>query len=103
MAIVHPSLPRPQTGQQLGLVTELEVLVQLKQGLPDAYTLFHSVDWMRPTETGTARGEIDIAVVNQAGDLMLIEVKAGGVELTAQGIFKHYGNGNARHVCNVAK
>jgi predicted RecB family endonuclease len=78
----------------------MEVLERLKEGLPDAYTLFHSVDWMRPSEAGTAHGEIDIAVVNQAGDLLLIEVKGGQVDCTPQGIFKTYRGGQVRNVAN---
>ncbi len=78
----------------------MEVLERLKLGLPDAYTLFHSVDWMRPTEAGTAHGEIDIAVVNQAGDLLLIEVKGGQVDFKPQGIFKTYHGGQVRNVAN---
>jgi hypothetical protein len=85
MAIIHPTLPLPRSYQSLGWVTEMGVLERLNQGLPDAYTLFHSVDWMRPTNVGTADGEFDIAVVNQAGDLLLIEVKGGPVDFKPQG------------------
>jgi hypothetical protein len=35
-------------------------------------------------------GEIDIVVLNQAGDVLLIEVKAGDVDFREDGIFKHY-------------
>jgi transposase InsO family protein len=100
MAIIHPTLPLPRVAQSLGWVTEMEVLDRLKQGLPDAYTLFHSVDWMRPTEVGTAHGEIDIAVVNQAGDLLLIEVKGGQIDFKPQGIFKTYHGRQVRNVAN---
>lgn len=98
MAVLHPSLPLAPVVHRQGLVTEMQVLERLKQALPDAYTLFHSVDWMRPQEGGTARGEIDIAVLNQAGDLLLIEVKGGEVQFTGKGIFKRYDQG----VRNVA-
>lgn len=97
MAHLHPSLPHHRAAASLGLATELAVLERLRDALPNAYTLFHSVDWMRPTDAGTARGEIDIAVVNQAGDLCLMEVKAGDVEFTPGGIFKHYAGGGQPH------
>jgi hypothetical protein len=100
MAIIHPTLPLPRVAQSLGWVTEMEMLKHLKQGLPDAYTLFHSVDWMRPTEVGAAHGEIDVAVVNQAGNLLLIEVKGGQVDFKPQGIFKTYRGGQVRNVAN---
>ena len=35
-------------------------------------------------------GEIDIVVVNQGGDVLLMEVKSGNVDFTAEGIFKSY-------------
>ena len=98
MAVLHPSLPLAPVVHRQGLVTEMQVLERLQKTLPDAYTLFHSVDWMRPQEGATARGEIDIAVVNQAGDLLLMEVKGGEVQFTGQGIFKRYDQG----VRNVA-
>lgn len=98
MAVLHPSLPLAPVVHRQGLVTEMQVLERLQKALPDAYTLFHSVDWMRPQEGATARGEIDIAVVNQAGDLLLIEVKGGEVQFTGKGIFKRYDQG----VRNVA-
>lgn len=34
---------------------------------------------------------MDIVAVNQAGDTLLIEVKAGDVEFRPDGIFKRYG------------
>jgi len=97
MAHLHPTLPHPRVVASQGLATEVAVLQRLQEGLPNAYTLFHSVDWMRPTESGTARGEIDIAVVNQAGDLCLLEVKAGDVKFTEGGIFKQYRPGHHAH------
>jgi predicted RecB family endonuclease len=36
-------------------------------------------------------GEVDIVVVNQAGDVLLIEVKSGPVDFGSSGIFKTYG------------
>lgn len=101
MAHIHPTLPNPRVVTARGLATEVEVLKALEHGLPDAYTLFHSVDWMRPTESGTARGEIDVVVLNQGGDVALIEIKAGDVEFTREGIFKRYASDHhSRNVVN---
>jgi predicted RecB family endonuclease len=41
--------------------------------------------------TQEQHGEIDIVIVNQAGDVLLIEVKSGDVDFTSEGIFKTYG------------
>ncbi len=103
MAILHPTLPPFRVARSLGWATEMEVLEHLTEGLPAAYTLFHSVDWMRPTPNGAARGEIDIIVVNQAGELLLIEVKAGSVEFRADGIFKPYEGEEASDVVRQVK
>ena len=69
MVHIHPSLPTPQSGHAgrlsstpLGLALELDLLQHLQLTLPDAYSLFHSVDWTHLMDSGTAHGEIDIAV-----------------------------------------
>ncbi len=80
-----------------GDYVELDLLHTLEQGLSDAFTLFHSVDWSRGTGSKEQHGEIDIVVVNQAGDVLLMEVKAGKIDFKAEGIFKTYGD----HVKNV--
>lgn len=74
-----------------GQYTEIDVLRQLVAQLPDTFTLFHSVDWAQIKPTGDSHGEIDIVVVNQSGDVALLEVKAGELQFTPQGIFKRYG------------
>jgi len=71
---------------------ELALLQTLERGLSNAFTLFHSVDWSRGTGEREQHGEIDIVVVNQAGDVLLIEVKTGKVDFLPGGIFKTYGS-----------
>jgi hypothetical protein len=90
MARLCPSLP-PRAALNVGEYAELDLLQTLERGLPDAYTLFHSVDWSRGAEAQEQHGEIDIVVVNLAGDLLLMEVKSGNVEFRPDGIFKTYG------------
>ncbi len=70
---------------------ELDLLDTLERGLSSAYTLFHSVDWSKSSGEREQHGEIDIVVVNQAGDVLLMEVKSGGVDFRPEGIFKAYG------------
>ena len=96
MARLCPSLP-PRPAMSAGDYAELALLHTLERGLPDAYTLFHSVDWSKGTGTHEQHGEIDIVVINQSGDVLLIEVKAGNLEFRVDGIFKTY-SGQAHNV-----
>ena len=98
MAQLHPSIPEHLPKRQpanAGEHAELEVLQTLERGLSGAYILFHSVDWSRGVGEGEQHGEVDIVVVNQAGDVLLIEVKAGLVDFLPEGIFKTYGTSSA--------
>lgn len=90
MAIVHPPLSciRPASA---GEYAELDILTKLAESLPDAYTLFYSVSWASQHAARDQHGELDIIVVNSAGDVALLEVKAGAVTLNENGIFKRYG------------
>ena len=96
MARLCPTLP-PRAAINVGEYAELDLLKTLELGLSDAFTLFHSVDWSRGTAALEQHGEIDIVVVNQAGDVLLMEVKSGTVDFLPGGIFKTYGG----HVSNV--
>ena len=91
MARICPSLPIAPASN-LGQKAELDLLFSLEGGLSNAYLLFHSVNWSRGSGTQEQHGEVDIVVVNQAGDVLLIEVKAGSVEFSPHGIFKTYTN-----------
>lgn len=90
LANVFPSIPL-YSAITPGEHAELEVLQLLAQQLPEAYTLFHSVEWSRGSGEAKQHGGIDIVVLNQAGNVLLIEVKAGDVEFLEGGIFKLYG------------
>jgi hypothetical protein len=89
MARLCPALPL-RAALTAGEYAELELLETLERGLSAAYTLFHSVDWAESRADRERRGEIDIVVVNQSGDVLLMEVKSGGVEFRPDGIFKTY-------------
>ena len=91
MAHLHPSAPAHWREHQTASArerAELEVLQKLERGLSAAYTLFHSVDWSRPAGAREQHGEVDIVAVNQAGDVLLMEVKAGDLEFLPDGIVK---------------
>lgn len=99
MAHLCPSISSHKGALNSGEYAELELLQTLERGLPDEYTLFHSVDWSKGIGTREQHGEIDIVIVNQAGDALLIEVKSGDVDFTSEGIFKTYG----AHVKNITR
>ena len=90
MARLCPTRPH-HSAMNAGEYAEFELLETLERGLSNAYTLFHSVDWSRGAGTKEQHGEIDIVVVNQGGDVLMMEVKSGEVEFAPTGIYKTYG------------
>ena len=69
---------------------EIETLAVLAAGLPADYTVYHAVHWTGIDGRYAIYGEIDFAVVNLAGDLLLIEQKSGFLQETADGLVKQY-------------
>jgi hypothetical protein len=70
---------------------EVETLLALQSRLPDDYTVYHGVHWTREHRGDTAYGEIDFAVVNRAGHVLVIEQKNGTLEETDDGdLLAHY-------------
>ena len=69
---------------------EIETLAILAAGLPDDYTVYHAVHWTNVEHRYALYGEIDFAVVNRAGDLLLIEQKSGFLDETPDGLVKQY-------------
>jgi hypothetical protein len=69
---------------------EIETLAILADGLPDEYTVYHAVHWTNVEQRYALYGEIDFAIVNQAGDLLLIEQKSGFLSETPDGLVKQY-------------
>lgn len=70
---------------------ELETLQQLKNALPEDYTVFHGVHWSREYAAWTHFGEIDFVVLNRSGDVLFIEQKNGLLEESTAGLIKRYG------------
>ena len=69
---------------------EIETLAVLADGLPDEYSVYHAVHWTGMDGRYAIYGEIDFAVVNLAGDLLLIEQKSGFLDETPDGLVKQY-------------
>lgn len=59
---------------------EIETLALLAATLSDAYTVYHGVHWTRVNSSHALVGEIDFAIINPAGDLLLIEQKSGCIQ-----------------------
>lgn len=76
-----------------GHYRERDVLVQLSDGLPSDWVVLHSVDWssIRPDDATQRFGEIDVVIMAPWGHLVIIEVKAGALVQTAEGLGKQYG------------
>ena len=92
MALLSPSL-LPPAARQGGLYRELDVLDRLQVTLSDGYEIFHSVSLHSDHDGPDRQREIDIVVLGPAGNLLLIEVKAGTVTLRDGSIYKLYGSG----------
>lgn len=92
MAVLYPSLPPsiPVTGLQ----RELDVLRVLEQSLSGGYEIFHSVPWHTVHEGRDRHGEIDLVVLGPTGNILLLEIKSGAVELTNGVMFKMYKEGS---------
>ena len=91
MAVLYPSLPptRPINGLQ----RELDVLQMLESTLSRGYEIFHSVPWHSVHEGRDRHGEIDLIVLGPTGNILLMEIKSGAVNLTDSVMFKIYKDG----------
>ncbi|MFM2066414.1 MAG: hypothetical protein RLZZ584_1323, partial [Pseudomonadota bacterium] len=92
-ARVHPPLDRIRP-TSAGAYAEREVLVALARGLDERFQLFHGVDWVVSGPAADRHGELDIVVVNDAGDVALLEVKAGALTHDGHTLRKTYGAGS---------
>jgi hypothetical protein len=65
-----------------------ETLELLSRGLPDDYTVYHAVHWTIVEGGFSVFGEMDFAIVNRQGDVLLVEQKTGFLEEGAEGLLK---------------
>lgn len=82
---------------------EIETLALLAANLPDAYTVYHGVHWTRINQGHALVGEIDFAIVNPAGNLLLIEQKSGFLSETPEGLAKQYAKQEKRVPVQMAR
>lgn len=89
MAQISPVLDTVR--HDAGLYRELDVLERLQQSLPDGYEIFHSVAWQTAHHGEARQGEIDLVVLAPNGNILLVEVKAGELQLIDGTLIKLYG------------
>ncbi|MDO4682336.1 MAG: ATP-binding domain-containing protein [Lautropia sp.] len=88
MARLSPNLNAIR--QDTGLFRELDVLERLEESLPEGYEIFHSVAWHSIDHGQDRHGEIDIVILGPNGHLLLMEIKAGHVQLRDGELIKLY-------------
>lgn len=72
----------PRIAQEIKSAAERRVYESLKVGLPDDYTVLHSVAWVaRQPGEHAQDGEADFMLVHPRDGILVIEVKGGGVSL----------------------
>lgn len=82
---------------------EIETLAVFAAGLSDAYTVFHNVHWTRIESVGPLFGTVDFAIVNRAGDVLLIEQQSGLIEETPAGLVKRHALGEKLVATRLAR
>ncbi|MFN4266891.1 MAG: ATP-binding domain-containing protein [Aquabacterium sp.] len=92
MAKVFPPLDAMRPTHAGGYV-ERELLTKLVEGLPNTYEVFHGLDWTIAQQARDHHGELDVVVLNQAGDIAVLEIKAGEVRLDGDRMLKTYADG----------
>lgn len=89
MALVRPS-PYLGGARGRGHFRELAVLKDLEEGLPAQFAVFHNVFVHNSDGQSDEHCEIDLVIMGPDGRLVLMEVKAGGVEERDGRLYKHY-------------
>lgn len=69
---------------------EIDTLERLARALPASYTVYHAVHWTNIEDNFAIFGEIGFAVVNRAGEILLIEQKSGFLDETPEGLVMQY-------------
>jgi len=102
MAIIHPhkALSGPLTA---GDYRERDLLLQLKDGLPDSFDVFHGLGWSVMHDHQQQFGELDLTVVSPDGQVLILEVKAGDVQARDGQLIKSYGHDNNKNIGHQAR
>ena len=90
MARIHPSFPL-QAPTHLGAYRERDILRLLEQGLDNRFDVFHNLLWSGMQGEHQSFGEYDFVIVSPGGHLLILEIKAGDVTESDDGLTKNYG------------
>ncbi|MDX9706106.1 MAG: ATP-binding domain-containing protein [Azospira sp.] len=82
---------------------EIETLARLADALSDDYSVYHAVHWTNLERGYSVFGEIDFIVMNRAGELLVIEQRAGFLDETPEGLVKRYPGRTKSVVAQLAK
>lgn len=99
MASIYPpyALDPPRESDaalRYGLLKERETLARLRAGLPGSYTVFHSTHVVWSERGRLHKREADFLVMNQAGQVLMIEMKTGPLEERGGQLRKSYESGD---------
>ena len=103
MARIYPSntldgWPLSRRSMPQGQAAELEVLVYLRDNLPDHFIVFHSVHWNLRQGRALHARETDFIIVNTNGRCLLIEQKMGSLVEQGGELYKQYNDGNVKDI-----
>jgi hypothetical protein len=90
MAQIQPSISHNAL-LTAGAYRERDILRILQIGLPDSFDVFHNLPWSNLQGDVQGFGEYDMVVVSPGGQLLILEVKAGSVSASNEGLTKKYG------------
>lgn len=91
MAVIHPAIENMPHPASAGEYAERELVNLLGTAFSDNYLLFHHVDWSRQGERNQAwLGELDVVLVNGNGDMAVIELKTGQLQIAQGRLHKEY-------------
>ncbi len=82
---------------------EVATLPVLRDRLASNYTVYHGVHWSNGYRSQPVFGEIDFVVVNNAGEVLLIEQKNGPLREDGDGIWKEVGEGAKNPVNQIRR
>ncbi|MDY0054989.1 MAG: AAA family ATPase [Methyloversatilis sp.] len=88
MAHLHPQHPGPRLDS--GYYRELDVIRRLQDGLDGGFDIFHSLTLHTLRDGADEHREIDVVVLGPAGDMVLLEIKAGQLSLNNGELLKLY-------------
>lgn len=91
MAVIHPAIAHMPHPGSAGEYAERALINLLATAFSDNYLLFHHVDWSRQGHHNQAwLGELDAVMVNGEGDMVVIELKTGQLQIAEGRLYKDY-------------